>query len=203
MKILEIVHLAGTVHCDIRPSNIRMENGTLKLLDCNTALPEGSVLDIIGDTEVSAPEVLNFDPVSHGIDMWAVAVLAYTLTSGISPFFQENENSLIRAVSTAVQYSFGDEDIDNFSSDLKDFIKKCLLRIPEMRMTTSKALERKFLTSNEGSSICLERQDFMGETSDRMLSEESEAYVEGSFVFRTFHEDEQYDSPAESDEDDE
>ena len=203
MKILEIVHLAGTVHCDIRPSNIRMENGTLKLLDCNTALPEGSVLDIIGDTEVSAPEVLNFDPVSHGIDMWAVAVLAYTLTSGISPFFQENENSLIRAVSTAVQYSFGDEDIDNFSSDLKDFIKKCLLRIPEMRMTTSKALDRKFLTSNEGSSICLERQDFMGETSDRMLSEESEAYVEGSFVFRTFHEDEQYDSPAESDEDDE
>ena len=203
MKILEIVHLAGTVHCDIRPSNIRMENGTLKLLDCNTALPEGSVLDIIGDTEVSAPEVLNFDPVSHGTNMWAVAVLAYTLTSRISPFFQENENSLIRAVSTAVQYSFGDEDIDNFSSDLKDFIKKCLLRIPEMRMTTSKALERKFLTSNEGSSICLERQDFMGETSDRMLSEESEAYVEGSFVFRTFHEDEQYDSPAESDEDDE
>ena len=75
-EILEIVHSAGTVHCDIRPSNIRMENGTVKLLDYNTALPEGSVLDIIGDTEVSAPEVLNFDPVSHGTDMWAVGVLA-------------------------------------------------------------------------------------------------------------------------------
>jgi len=42
----------------------------------------------------------------------------------------------------------------------------------------------------------------MGETSHRMLSEESEAYVEGSFVFRTFDED-KYESPAESDEDDE
>ena len=140
-EILEIVHSADTVHCDIRPSNIRIENGTVKLLDYNTALPEGSVLDIIGDTEVSAPEVLNFDPVSHGTEMWAVGVLAYTLTSGISPFFQENENSLIRAVSS-VQYSF-DNDEDSFygsSSDLKDFIKKCLLRIPEMRMTVSKAL---------------------------------------------------------------
>ena len=43
----------------------------------------------------------------------------------------------------------------------------------------------------------------MGESSHRMLSEESEAYVEGSFVFRTFDEDESYESPAESDEDDE
>ena len=42
----------------------------------------------------------------------------------------------------------------------------------------------------------------MGESSHRMLSEESEAYVEGSFVFRTFDKDE-YESPAESDEDDE
>ena len=75
-EILEIVHSADTVHCDIRPSNIRIENGTVKLLDYNTALPEGSVLDIIGDTEVSVPEVLNFDPVSHGTEMWAVGVLA-------------------------------------------------------------------------------------------------------------------------------
>ena len=70
-------------------------------------------------------------------------------------------------------------------------------------MTASKALDDKFLTSNEGSSIRLTSHDVMGETSHRMLSEESEAYVEGSFVFRTFDEDESYESPAESDEDDE
>ena len=69
-------------------------------------------------------------------------------------------------------------------------------------MTASKALDDKFLTSNEGSSIRLTHQDVIGETSARMLSEESEAYVEGSFVFRTFAEEE-YDSPVESDDDDE
>ena len=42
--------------------------------------------------------------------------------------------------------------------------------------------------------------DVMGETSHCMLSEESEADVEGSFVFRTFDEDE-YESPAESGDD--
>jgi len=67
-------------------------------------------------------------------------------------------------------------------------------------MTASKALDDKFLTSNEGSSIRLTSHDVMGETSHRMLSEESEAYVEGSFVFRTFDED-KYESPAESDDD--
>ena len=36
----------------------------------------GSVLDIIEDTnEVSAPEILNFNPVLHGTDMWAVGFL--------------------------------------------------------------------------------------------------------------------------------
>ena len=72
-----------------------------KCWDYNMALPEGSVLDIIGDTEISAPEMLNFNPVLvRGIDMWAVGVLAYTLASGIGPFFHANEDSLFRAVSS-------------------------------------------------------------------------------------------------------
>ena len=90
-----------------------------KCWDYNTAFPEGSVLDIIGDTEVSAPEMLNFNPVLRETDMWAVGVLAYTLASGISPFFHANEDSLFRAVSS-VQYEFDENnDLNGCSSDLK------------------------------------------------------------------------------------
>lgn len=195
-EILEKVNSVGIVHCDIRPTNIRMENGTVKLLDYNSALPVGSVVDVIGDTEFSAPETLSFDPILPGTDMWAVGVLAYTLASGASPFFKENEDSLIRAVST-VQYSFDAP----LSSPMKQFIKKCLVRIPENRMRSSEALNDKFLTSNER--VPDTQQDLIGETSDRLLSEESEEYVTGSFVFRTF-EEEEYESPEEwSDDDDE
>ena len=89
-----------------------------KCWDYNTALlPEGSVLDISGDTEVSAPEVLSFNPVLRGTDMWAVGVLAYTLASGISPFFHANEDSLFRVV-PSVQYEFDENDLDSCSSDL-------------------------------------------------------------------------------------
>ena len=75
------------------------------------------MLDIIGDTEVSAPEMLNFNPVLRGTDMWAVGVLAYTLASGISPFFHANEDSLFRVV-PSVQYEFDENDLDSCSSDL-------------------------------------------------------------------------------------
>ena len=197
-EILEKVHSVGTVHCDIRPTNIRMENGTVKLLDYNAALPAGSVLDIIGDTEFSAPETLMFDSVSPGTDMWAVGVLAYTLASGATPFFNEDEDSLIRAVQM-VKYSF---DESALSSLMKQFIKNCLKRAAEHRLTVLNALNDKFLTRNAEGCNRLRTQDLLRETKDRLLSEESEEYVTGSFVFRTF-EEEEYDSPEEwSDDDD-
>jgi len=49
--------------------------------------------------------------------MWAVGVLAYTLASGISPFFRANEDSLFRVV-PSVQYEFDENDLDSCSSDL-------------------------------------------------------------------------------------
>ena len=98
-----------------------------------------------------------------------------------------------------VQYSFDNEDYD-FSNLIKGFIKKCLQRAPQVRMTSSEALNDEFLTSNEGGTSILDTKDLIGETSDRLLSEESEEYVIGSFVFRTF-EEEEYESPEESDDD--
>lgn len=191
---LDALANAGIIYCDLSPTNIRIVGGQLKLLDYNTALKKGDVADVIGDTEFCPPEMLNFDPVSQCSSMWSVGVLAYTLVYGSSPFFDEDEEKAVNAVS-CVQYRF-DNDAYQATRELKEFIKKCLIRAPELRMTASKALVHNWLTTEKTKSFNVRSQETLKETSSRLLSEEAEEYVEASFVFRTF-EQEEYDTDEE------
>jgi len=187
-EILNFLHQQNIVHLDLRPTNIRFEGRDIKLLDYNSSRhlankKAGAVVDVIGDTEFCAPEMLNFDPVLPASDMWSVAIITYILLSGVSPFFYE------------------DEAFDEISSEAKHFIKKCLLHAPEMRMTAEDALKHPWLSSEMTSkrkaiSLLQSALDTMEETDARLLSEEEEDYVEASFVFRTF-EEEEYESPEE------
>merc|ERR1712183_1120188 len=146
--------------------------------------------------------MLNFDPVLPASDMWSVAIIAYLLLSGVSPFFYEDEAQVLKSVQS-VKYNFCDA-FDEISSEAKDFIKKCLVRASEMRMTAEDAVKHPWLSSEMTSkrkaiSLLQSDLDEMEETDARLLEEESEDYVEASFVFRTF-EEEEYESPEEESE---
>jgi len=204
VEVLNFLHQQNIVHLDLRPTNIRFAGRDIKLLDYNSSRhlankKAGAVVDVIGDTEFCAPEMLNFDPVLPASDMWSVAIIAYILLSGVSPFFYEDEAEVLKSVQ-GVKYTFCDA-FDEISSEAKDFIKKCLLRAPEMRMTAEDALKHPWLQSENTSkrkaiSLLQSALDTMEETDARLLSEEEEDYVEASFVFRTF-EEEEYESPEE------
>merc|ERR1719430_1535994 len=203
-ETLNFLHQQNIVHLDLRPTNIRFVGRDIKLLDYNSARhlankKAGAVVDVIGDTEFCAPEMLNFDPVLPASDMWSVAIISYILLSGVSPFFYEDEAQVLKSVQS-VKYTFCDA-FDEISSEAKDFIKKCLLRAPEMRMTAEDALKHPWLSSEMTSkrkaiSLLQTALDTMEETDARLLSEEEEDYVEASFVFRTY-EEEEYESPEE------
>lgn len=203
-ECLADIHSKNVVHLDIRPTNIRFDGRTLKLLDYNSSRhlankKSGGVVDIIGDTEFCAPEMLSFDPVLPASDMWSVAVIAYILLSGISPYYYEDENKVLATVQS-VKYEF----IDCFqgTSEAKDFIKKCFVRAPEMRMTAESALLSPWLSNDNEAKrkkVKLDITDSLMKTDMRLLSEEEEEYVEASFVFRTF-EEEEFISPDEDSE---
>lgn len=200
-EILDFLHDHNFVHLDLRPTNIRFVGRNIKLLDYNSARhlknkKAGGVVDVIGDTEFCAPEMLSFDNVLPASDMWSVAVIMYIMLSGISPFFYEDEDKVISSVQK-VQWKFDEITFENVSKEAKDFIKKCLIRAPEMRLTAKKALEHEWLSDKLQSKrkmSTLNVQDAILETDERLLSEETEEYVEASFVFRTF-EEEEYESP--------
>lgn len=210
-EILGALHEENIVHLDIRPTNIRLQGRDIKLLDYNSARhlankKAGSVVDIIGDTEFCAPEMLSWDPVLPSSDMWSVAVITYILLSGTSPFFHEDEDKVLACVQQ-VKYEWV-EELDEISSEAKDFIMKCLIRAPESRMSAADALKHSWLSSELTSKrkkcpLPASAIKLMTKTDDRLVLEEEEEYVEASFVFRTF-EEEEYESPEEdSDEDEE
>jgi serine/threonine protein kinase len=100
-EVLAYMHERNAVHLDLRPTNIRFNSSNvLKLVDYNSARfvankKAGAVVDVIGDTEFCAPEMLRFEPVLPGSDMWSVAILTYIMLSGISPFFYEDEDEVL------------------------------------------------------------------------------------------------------------
>merc|ERR1712142_1185519 len=207
--ILNVLHSNNVVHLDIRPTNIRMTSlNDIKLLDFNSARhlankKAGEVVDVIGDTEFCAPEMLSFDRVQPGSDIWSVAVIMYILLSGISPYFYEDENKVSSQVEKCI-YNV-DENLETVSAEAKDFIRKIFKRAPEMRLTAEKALQHPWLSvdyapTRKNSKIV--QQDRIKETDERLLSEEEEEYIEASLVFRTFEEPE-YVSPESSEGEDE
>lgn len=211
VEVLSCMHAKNCVHLDIRPTNIRFmaNQNLLKLVDYNACrhVPNkkvGAVVDVIGDTEFCAPEMLNFEPVSPPTDMWSVAILAYILLSGISPFFNEDEDIVVANVQKA-KWAFDPDAFGGISSEAKDFISKCLKRQPEQRLTAQQALEHKWLSDDYASvrkGSVLDIESTLSETDERLYEEEEEDYVEASLVFRTYDEEE-YISPEESDEEDE
>jgi len=201
-EVLDFLHQQNVVHLDLRPTNIRFSGRDIKLLDYNSAREmankkAGSVVDIIGDTEFCAPEMLSFDPVLPASDMWSVAVITYILLTGVSPFFHEDEAKVLSSVQS-VDYEWV-EAFGGLSSEAKDFIKKCFVRAPEMRPTAAAALNHPWLSAAlepKRKLSVIKAKDTMQKTDARLLSEEEEEYVEASYVFRTF-EEEEFESPEE------
>jgi len=205
-EVLEFMHSKNAIHLDLRPTNIRFNSSNvLKLVDYSTCKfiankKAGAVVDVQGDTEFCPPEMLSFEPVFPGSDMWAVAVNTYILLSGISPFFDEDEDKVIMSVQKC-QWKFDPDAFTGVSSAAKNFIEKCLIRAPEMRMTATDALAHEWLSEDYSpvrKKISLDIKDVLKETDERLFEEESEDYVWGSFVLRTFAEEENI-SPEDSD----
>jgi serine/threonine protein kinase len=209
--ILKELHSRNIVHLDIRPTNIRLHAmNDIKLLDYNSARhlankKAGEVVDVIGDTEFCAPEMLSFDRVQPGSDMWSIAVIMYILLSGISPYYYEDEAKVSLMVEK-VNYKFDEDAFENVTPEAKDFIKKCFKRGPEMRLTAAAALDHKWLSedySNPRKRSTITKQDQISSTDVRLLSEEEEEYVEASLVFKTYDEEEHVSTEEDDDDEDE
>jgi hypothetical protein len=93
LEALLVLHRSGRVHCDIKPSNIRVDaNGRAVLLDFG--LVSGGRLSfssefVLGTPAYMAPEQCRGAPVSPATDLYAVGVLLYEAITGELPYAGE------------------------------------------------------------------------------------------------------------------
>ncbi|MEP7051165.1 MAG: protein kinase [Pseudomonadota bacterium] len=151
------IHDAGTVHCDLKPSNVLLDNRMrVRVADLGLAAPyiNGGVTKVIAGTpEYMAPE-LAFDddqPASPVTDVYALGCMAYELLTGKLPFSAENSMALMLKHATE-QPVPPSQRRPGLSQAFDDVILKALHKNPKER-TPSAGLFRRSLKEARAASV--------------------------------------------------
>ncbi|KAI3379405.1 hypothetical protein SNEBB_010472 [Seison nebaliae] len=148
-QVLEAVkdlHEHSICHLDINPDAFVFNSNKsdqLKLVDFSLASkldPDDIVKISTANAEFAAPEIIDQDSVGFYTDMWATGALAYTMLSGASPFYSDNEEDMKNNIRRAAP-SFPSNNFGNISDNCKDFIQKLLCKGKGDRLTVHQALD--------------------------------------------------------------
>lgn len=101
---LDYTSRAGIIHCDIKPRNIMIAEGTdIRITDFGAAVLHKSrvVRDmVLGSPHYVSPERLAGEEPTFHSDMYSLGVVMYELLSGHRPFVADNIEDLVRTILT-------------------------------------------------------------------------------------------------------
>ena len=128
----EYLHEKGIIHRDIKPQNILLHHGIIKICDFgfSTLIKENHQLfhTVCGTPLYMSPELLFGKPYSHKTDIWALGVLWYTLMYKIHPFGElQNLDDYRSKINHPIEFPLFEIDY------LVDIVKSMLSIEPEQR----------------------------------------------------------------------
>ena len=136
---IAFLHARGVIHRDVKPSNVIVVDGIVKLLDFGLALERHRQEDdvaresrIVGTAAYLAPEYLERLVVSPQMDVYALGVLAFELCTGQPPF-GGTLHVLARLHSGRIKIPRVGELVPDLPSDLDAIIDAMLATDPEER----------------------------------------------------------------------
>lgn len=86
LRALDYLHRRKVIHCDLKPANVLVMDGQIKVLDFGLAVPLGEGNNGSGSLLYIAPEALSTGTTSIESDLYAVGVIAYEMITGRVPF---------------------------------------------------------------------------------------------------------------------
>ncbi|KAI8993411.1 kinase-like domain-containing protein [Pilobolus umbonatus] len=149
---LVYLHSQDIVHRDIKPENLLFKTpdedarllitdfGLSKLLKNNNEV----LTTACGTPGYVAPEVLKGTGHGKPVDLWSVGVITYTVLSGYTPFFGEDQNELFEHIMRG-KYEYDEDYWCDISDEAKDFIDKLLTFNPKNRITAEEALKHPWI----------------------------------------------------------
>ena len=138
---LKILHSNGIIHCNLKPSNIVIDEfGNVKICDFKKALNayEMTIQDIRKNKTAmtpcyTAPELFSDEGAySYKTDLWALGCIMYEMAIGQVPFFDEMVNKLINKI-VHEDVNFNKSQFNQYSTEFLDVVKKLLEKEPNQR----------------------------------------------------------------------
>jgi len=145
------LHSHGIVHRDIKLENFvydAKDGDVLKLIDFGFSKfrERGAKMrTACGTLSYVAPEVLT-DSYTSQCDLWSLGVIVYILLCGSMPF--SGDSSVAKAKIAEGSFTFKKEKWKDISQSGKQFTEALMQKDPNVRLTTSQALEHPWLQSN-------------------------------------------------------
>jgi TolB-like protein/Tfp pilus assembly protein PilF len=143
---LDHAHRAGVVHRDLKSANVALSrDGTIKVLDfglsrrvqrTEAGQSPSAILEnasVAGTLTHIAPEVLRGKTVDHRVDLWALGVLLYEMTSGVLPFKRSSPLETATAILDAAPAPLP----TSVPLPLRQVIDRCLAKDPAQRFSTA------------------------------------------------------------------
>lgn len=115
LRALVYVHQRGILHCDIKPSNVLVVQGEVKLLDFGIASRIKSDANLAGTLYYMAPELLLRQPASVRSELYAVGILLYQCLAGTFPYSHDSVTRLLQGL-------FGEDSDHTFSPTVANLL---------------------------------------------------------------------------------
>jgi serine/threonine-protein kinase len=141
---LACAHAQGVVHRDVKPDNILLHKGILKLTDFGIAhVADGDGMtvtgQILGSPAHMAPEQIEGKAVDARTDLFSLGTVLYWLAVGRLPFEAPVAHALLRKILEA-DYVDPVRAEPTVGAQFAAIIRRCMARLPEDRYSDAVAL---------------------------------------------------------------
>jgi serine/threonine-protein kinase len=139
----------GLVHRDISPQNILVTyDGVAKVVDFGvakaTALGDGATQagQLKGKVSYMAPEQVRGEPIDRRVDVFAMGIVLYALTTGKHPFRKESEGATLFAITAPEPVIPPRKFVPDYPQALQDVLLKALEKDRDQRYASASELLR-------------------------------------------------------------